>query len=213
MKKCIISLVVVFAMLVMTASLSVFGENINNSDKEYLFDHLIVDESEPYHYDELYYHYVSEGDFESGIEWAIIWYKNGASPMEYSTVIANRRISVGSICYPFHTGYAIYDAQLNEIIDIEKADIFKYPDFEKGLEEARVGNPFGDADMDSKLTVMDATFIQRALAQMCEFSKFDDTYYKVDGVALKYISDFDRDGERTVLDATAIQHKLAGLEY
>ena len=133
--------------------------------------------------------------------------------MEYSTVIANRRISVGSICYPFHTGYAIYDAQLNEIIDIEKADISKYPDFEKGLEEARVGNPFGDADMDSKLTVMDATFIQRALAQMCEFSKFDDTYYKVDGVVLKYISDFDRDGERTVMDATAIQHKLAGLEY
>lgn len=212
MKKRMISLVMVFTMLMITASVSAFATNCNKADKTYLFEHLIVDKSEPYTYDELYYHYVDEDNHESGIDWAVVKYYEVPAPMQYKTVIVNRVISVGSICYPFYTGYGIYDAQLNEIIDIEKADISKYPDFEKGLEEASVGNPFGDADMDSKLTVMDATFIQRALAQMCEFSKSDETYYKVDGVALKYISDFDRDGQRTVLDATAIQYKLAWLE-
>ncbi len=214
MKRRIVSLVMVFALLFTMTSITGFSATSNDVvHKEYLYKHLVKDNELLDVYEELYYHYVAENNPESEIDWSIVRLRYPwESPLEYTAVVANRVISVGSICYPFSTSYAIYDAQLNEVVDIEKADISRYPDFEKGLEEAKVGNPFGDADRDSKLTILDSTFIQSALAQKCEFSVFDETYYKVDGVALRYISDFDRDGERTVMDATAIQLKLAEVE-
>ena len=63
---------------------------------------------------------------------------------------------------------------------------------------------------------MDATFVQRVIAELDEFNNYDninDYYVHRGKEILKYISDFDRDGERTILDATAIQMKLAQLEY
>lgn len=57
----------------------------------------------------------------------------------------------------------------------------------------------GDADGDLKVTVLDATKIQKYVA--------GDAYL---GSKKKY-ADFDKDGNVTVLDATAIRRKLAGL--
>ena len=63
----------------------------------------------------------------------------------------------------------------------------------------------GDADGDSKLTVKDATYIQKKLADF----RLDPTYnYSMEEVVL----DFDGDKKTTVRDATAIQKKIAGLE-
>ena len=57
----------------------------------------------------------------------------------------------------------------------------------------------GDADCDGKLSVMDATAIQRRLVQLPQYA------YCADG------ADADSDGIVTVIDATAIQRHLAGL--
>ena len=57
----------------------------------------------------------------------------------------------------------------------------------------------GDADVDGELSVLDATCIQRVLADL-SFKYFDEKLADVDG-----------DSEVTILDATAIQRRLAGL--
>lgn len=62
------------------------------------------------------------------------------------------------------------------------------------------GTLLGDADMDGDVTVMDATRIQRWLADLVGDSEINKTN-----------ADVDRDGEVTVMDATRIQRKIAGL--
>ena len=58
----------------------------------------------------------------------------------------------------------------------------------------------GDADRDSEVSILDATAVQRRLAELDEFD------------ALRsFLADVDGSGDVTILDATAIQRELAGL--
>ena len=57
----------------------------------------------------------------------------------------------------------------------------------------------GDVDDDGEVTIVDATAIQRMLADLPTKA------YAV------WNADYDDDGSVTILDATAIQRKLAGL--
>lgn len=59
----------------------------------------------------------------------------------------------------------------------------------------------GDADMDGDLTILDATCIQRFLADLIGGSELNLS-----------ACDFDNDGDVTIIDATAIQRRLAGLD-
>lgn len=61
--------------------------------------------------------------------------------------------------------------------------------------------PMGDADIDSKITVLDATAIQRYVAQLIDFT-----------TSQTRCADMDGDWKVTVIDSTAIQRKLALLE-
>ena len=58
----------------------------------------------------------------------------------------------------------------------------------------------GDPDQDDEVTILDATLIQRSLADLAELSKIQ-----------QYLADADGDGDVSVLDATAIQRWLADL--
>ena len=58
----------------------------------------------------------------------------------------------------------------------------------------------GDANMDGKLNIRDATLIQKYLAKLLSLS---------DGQ--KEFADFDLNGKVNVRDVTAIQKKIAGL--
>lgn len=58
----------------------------------------------------------------------------------------------------------------------------------------------GDCDMDGELAILDATAIQRHLAELHRFNEVQ-----------QYYADFDRDEELTILDATRIQRALAFL--
>ncbi len=68
-------------------------------------------------------------------------------------------------------------------------------------ESASAALILGDADLDGKVTILDATRIQRHLADLTEIT----------GDALK-AADADQDGNITILDATVIQRWLVGYE-
>jgi len=63
-----------------------------------------------------------------------------------------------------------------------------------------VTRPLGDADLDGNVTILDATRIQRVLAELDEMTP-----------AVRAAADADRDGEMTVMDATRIQRYLSEL--
>ena len=118
--------------------------------------------------------------------------------------------------YPQAIPYFIYVPNENKFYTLEYAYNKGFAGIESIFTEYFIpqglAKIIGDADKDNKLTIIDATLIQLALADCCEL---DDEYVQsslVYGETLEFTTDIDRDGKRTVLDATAIQHKLAGLE-
>lgn len=224
MKK-ILALVISLIMLISAlGSIEVAAVN-KAGDKDYLFlddydkVHKVYSfpDNVDYYYDEIYYHHVNEDDQNSEIDWAIIYaLAYATNERTLKTVVADR-IIVEQHDVQYGLGWALYDAETKEFTALNKVDSTKYKGFAKGLEEANIGNPLGDADLDGGLTVLDATYIQRAIAERCDFKESDDlSSYDIWGKEyenpLKYISDIDGDGERTILDATTIQFKLAGLE-
>ncbi len=168
-----------------------------------------------YYYDEVYYHHVDENDPNSEIDWAFIYALGYATNnTSIKTIIADRIVTTAhDVWYQF--GWALYDAETKEFIPLHLIDETKYEGLPEGLEQANIGTPLGDANLDGELTILDATYIQRVMARVCEFDSRDDLriHYEinVDG-KLDYISDMDRDGETTIFDATAIQMKLAKIE-
>ena len=163
-----------------------------------------------YFYFEQYHHYVDETDPDSEIDWVLVY----GGDMNYTQgkvkqVVGRRVLFADESSSPFVFKYAVYDVAKDEFYPIDE----KLFDVYDGLEEAFyneevgvAGMKLGDADRDKKLTVIDATIIQRAVAQLGEFDAEDDiSDYKAIGTNVDFISDFDCDGYRTVLDATGIQ--------
>lgn len=70
---------------------------------------------------------------------------------------------------------------------------------QKATIHAGIGKLLGDADSDSTVTILDATKIQRELADL-GVSVFDEE-----------AADYDQDGDVTILDATGIQRTIADL--
>ena len=223
MKK-LISLFLVLIMLCVCMMTS-FSATNDAGDKEYLFidsfkeiHHLTQPSDISYYYDEVYYHHIDENDVESDIDWAIVYaslYVGSAASIK--KLVLDRVITNSSIEVYYPVGWALYDAKTEEFISIDEVDVTQYAGIEQGLAQAHVGYPLGDADLDGELSILDATYIQRVLAKLCEFSLYDDLSdcglwgTKYDR-PLDYISDIDGDGDRSILDATAIQRRLAKLD-
>lgn len=167
--------------------------------------------SDLYTYDEIEYHYSAQGD----IQWVLVYAMNEyPAPLSTYVVLKDRVVCYGYYYSPA-TLYSVYDVVKDEFYDISTIEWLDYEGLEQAIEKQEIGVPIGDSDFDRKLTVMDATFVQRVIAELDEFNNYDNIsdYYVPRGKEiLKYISDFDRDGERTILDATAIQMKLAKVE-
>ena len=110
-----------------------------------------------------------------------------------------RLLENGSHDNPFGSGYGIYDVKNDEWMDLSVA--LQSDRFEGLIEvcnENKIGNIYGDMDCDYTITIVDATMIQRFLADLLSTGNAD------------LIADYDRDGTATILDATAIQRTLAG---
>ena len=116
----------------------------------------------------------------------------------------------GSSVYP--SAYAVYDVLQGRFFDLY--DIKDYIDAYDGLSGAlsdlNISRAIGDADDDYRLTIIDATVIQRYLASIRALSEDVDIYH-MDGRERRY-SDFDLDGEVTIIDATKIQRTLASIK-
>ncbi|MBQ2943352.1 MAG: hypothetical protein IJD93_01445 [Ruminococcus sp.] len=114
---------------------------------------------------------------------------------------------------PFYFGKCVYIPAENKLLSLDEAYAINLEGFEKAFAEGNLGKLMGDMDKDRKLTIRDATYIQKCIAGLMAFPKGD----IVGGVGLDsavvYISDFNRDCQRNIKDATAIQKYIAGLEY
>lgn len=175
-------------------------------------------------YEELYFHYTDET--QENYDWVLIrvvsngglaWFgKSGCN-------IGSRAIYSYDSTY-FYGDMAIYDVKndtFRSIVDYREFDGVK-----EAVEELELGVPLGDMDSDGRITVVDATIIQKMLAGIevrPRYSEKDDIIERFshwedsDGGPLAvyaycYISDYDQDGVRSVLDATHIQKHLASLE-
>ncbi|MBR2715303.1 MAG: hypothetical protein IKB73_03750 [Ruminococcus sp.] len=167
---------------------------------------------EVYTYDEITYHDNEQGDMDWVLVYAQYVYPD---PMKTYVIVGDRVAKYDNYNYGSSTLYWVYDVSKDEFLDIMEVDFNQYDGLEDAIYAQQIGVPIGDADKDSKFTVLDATFIQRVQAQLDEYDRedsVDGAYVSRTDEALRFISDFDRDGERTVMDATAIQMKLAGIE-
>ena len=218
MKK-LISILLIVILMLSVVSVTAFAETEENDNLyEVLFVNRYLTSDYysyiPYYdYDELYYHYDENGD----IDWALIYECSyNSPPWNYHSIYKDRILTYGDYS-PFCFCYGIYDVKNDEFLDVFKTpSIFeKYEGLEEVVDMQQPGYPIGDADKDKKLTILDATYVQRAMAGLCGFDDNDEVlwYYGIkswDEVGLpKYISDIDADGERTVMDATAIQKLIA----
>ena len=117
----------------------------------------------------------------------------------------------GAALYPY--GLFIYDTKQETFIPIEKVDPKQYTGLTDLMKELKLGRPLGDADNDKELTILDATSIQRDLAELNSLPE-DDVYYCETGAGSWNVcryADYDRSGDVTILDATAIQRTLVDL--
>ncbi len=135
-------------------------------------------------------------------------YNNMCSPAEVGFRIGDVVIHSYNIHSNFVYQYGLYDVKEEKVYDL--FDLRKTPEKYYKLEENLVrycgGIPIGDSNNDGKVTVLDATTIQRIVASL-DRPRYPYRYLSHEGDESGYISDYDGDGSITVLDATCIQRK------
>lgn len=225
MKKIFIIIMIV-VMLVSSLTIHTFAEE-NGSESSIelheeldtcnLYDTIFKDTfgmGTGYEYDEKYYHKSSDDE----VEWCLVYAINTPGPPAPFYTVLTDYVSLQGGYIPFSTMYGIYDAMEKKFYDLIKLESFdKYEGLvDQLLSYDKYMYPIGDADKDRKLTIMDATFIQRVEAELCTYNEsIDDLrnrFVTPGSEKIAYISDIDGDGERSVMDATAIQMKLAEIE-
>ncbi len=101
--------------------------------------------------------------------------------------------------WSFRSGYGLYDYAQDKFVDLEdiQDSYEQYENLENNLIECGEAMHVADTDNDYRVTIMDATNVQRSLA-------------KLDHVKIKYYKgDMDKDGKITTIDATLIQKQIA----
>lgn len=163
----------------------------------------------PYLYKERYAHYSYPSSFSAADPDYILVFaaREPGQPIEPASRIGDYAVS-SSAAYGEHHGYYVYIPATGELHDLRSA-VEDTADIE-GIGEAflhmgRRGGMIGDADKDTKLTVKDATYIQKVVAGI----EVEDPYFGITNL----IRDFDRDDDVNVKDATAIQKCVAGLTW
>ena len=135
-------------------------------------------------------------------------------PKEGYAQIGEYVITFANIYNPYKIGYYVYSATDDEVYTLTEAynmnmdgisEVFEY------LTETGDCAVAGDADFDGKLSVKDATMIQKQLAGIVSKNPFASE--NVDNYLLYYgVKDFNMDEEINIKDVTAIQKRVAGIE-
>lgn len=171
------------------------------------------------HFFQIYYHYSKEtGD----LDWVLInANSNMCLPWLIYESFGNKVVTEYNEGVPFRIGLCVFDAKSLEFYSLESAYNNK-SDFEglEGYIEENIGRRIGDVDNDGALSIIDATIIQKCLAEIRDFPQDDvvdgneqgNGFYHMYGEKVDFISDFNRDSKRNIEDATAIQMYLASVE-
>ena len=175
-------------------------------------------------YSEVYEYYApsnpASGD-EATPDYVLVNFEtNAESPMPIADVFGDYVLWAYGGNHPFDYGYCVYLPESKEYIDLVNALKMNLAGIENAFVEGGIGNLIGDMDKERKITVRDATYIQKCIAGLEKFERYDKIEHfdamlnNMDETPpLLYISDFNRDCQRNIKDATAIQKSIAGLEY
>ncbi len=216
----ILSLILITAILLTTTALPTFASDTvyrgllpDGFHGQERFEEIYGPSGE-YFYEELYYYKHPWYDYHD-LDWVLVKASFSSKATHKTREVIGDRVFAGVEHGPFRHGYAIYEFQYGgHFSEIDSDSLMWYPELEEIIEETNIGRPIGDADFDNALTVMDATFLQQALAGLRDFHQDDDiseySHY-VNTPIIDYVSDINRDDHRDILDATFIQLKLAGL--
>ena len=150
----------------------------------------------------------------------IPWYTPGAAVYPFGYFIYNAAedtfYPIERFIYPIYGNERDENGKYNKVILEPTISLDDYPGLAEALDELEIGRPVGDADGDNKLTILDATQIQRVKVGLEEADEEADLYETgigdTSGTTLstwKSWSDADSDGKVTVLDATRIQRTIA----
>lgn len=165
-------------------------------------------------YEELYYH-----TGERKTDWALI---HAYTDVQEAWVIfgefGDRFLHKNMGGVPFEFDYGIYDVKQNKFIGLETA--YKsgdYPDLTRVMDLLNIGRLRGDIDLSGTLSILDATELQRVLAEYRSYPDGDAvwgydliSYRDIGTENCLYISDVNKDGKRDINDVTEIQRILAG---
>ena len=182
------------------------GEEDPYNIKEKVIEKLFPENSE-YGYREMYAYYKYPSSFSAADPDYILVHAYNIVMWEPIEIIGDYAF-YANFPYNNNTGYFVYELKTDTLYTIKEAiemqlegieDVYKHMGKFAGL--------IGDADKDGKITVKDATFIQKDLAGM-EMPQL----YMPDGLPFS-INDFDRNREVNIKDATAIQKYVAGIDY
>jgi len=150
---------------------------------------------------------------ENTVEYTLVFPMQIGHPKEGYAQLGEYVITFENIYDPYKIGYYVYVASedevytLTEACDMNIVGISKAFDFLTQKGSCAVA---GDADLDGKLNVKDATMIQKQLAGIVS-----DNPFAVDGVdnSLLYygVKDFNLDYRIDIKDVTAIQKNIVGI--
>ena len=191
-----------------------YWEDVRNSNGiDYYFDKLVKQYPHITKSKDLVYEEICEMDvdFDDAIDFCLIYATAGGDPacQLYALDLGDRFFVQPHLYSPFPLGYAVYDLEKGVFEPLSEALFEKYPNAKDFLIAYKIGTAFGDTDNNGEISIMDATYIQLAVAQISDFPADDDL--SMYGPQFTYRSDANRDGTRDVLDATAIQLILVSL--
>ena len=112
---------------------------------------------------------------------------------------------------PFKYGYCVYLPEEEKVYDLIDAFEMNVEGIEKVFTEAGIGRLMGDMDNDRRISIKDATYIQKLIAGIEGFTEPRIYAAEFNETLPISISDFNRDRVRNIKDATAIQKYLAGI--
>lgn len=179
----------------------------------------IYDARELKRYRELYYHYTS-----GKMDWVLVYALNVGSVIDDACLwLGNRALTTHVLTTHYHSNpfafaCGVYDVQKGCFFDILDAyGSGEYDGMDEALEMCKIGRVAGDINGDGKLSIADATALQRCLAGLEDYPYFDTLPETVYGLSENearpaFLSDVNYDGTHDVSDVTAIQRILAGLE-
>ena len=168
-------------------------------------------------YEEVYYHADPRFGHFNQHDWVLISARSLVPNEGNYYGVFDDVVMYSSEDYPFDCGYGVYDCAEDTYYSITEAWNRGYADLHdvfinRVTSETNV-DLLGDADHDGKLTIIDATLIQRFLVGITdleESSWWFEHYGSHFGTQLTSLADYDASGTVNAVDVTRIQRALIG---